>query len=680
MASTSGMGGGFPPVGEEEWRATAEATTKGGLNRLRAQTDEGLELEPIYFRDPKGLEDERPGVWPYTRGDVAALPFGWGIRQAFADPDLDRVNGALLRDLERGITDVLLVLDEATAQGLDPDSAPDLAGRGGIPLASVDDFDLVLAGVLEDLAPVAIEGGVAGIAPAMLLIGLWQRRARDLASIRGSLGVAPLSAWARRGELPGGPDPVLADLADLARWCSAHCPQVQVARADEGPFHEAGATDAQGLGLLLAETAAVLRAFAERGHDLSVGFRQIELAVRVGSEVFGGVAKLRAARLLMSRLSELLELDREARPYLTVRQGRRELTRDDPWVNLLRGTAATFAAAVGGARALTLEPFDFAWGLPDRLGRRMARNTQLILQEESHLARVADPAGGSWYVEERTERLAAAAWTVFTEIESQGGLAAALQSGFVQAEIAAAREEREVKVAKRKRPFTGVSEYPDPTEKPLLREDRPEGVAEKAKGRLNLGRARAGAVRIGEDRIASALDAARSGASLGAIHSALYASRPAAKIPPMPSVRLAEMFEALRDRGRESPSVYLANLGPVARHTARAGFVANLVGVGGLEAVHGPPTLEPSETAEAFRASGARVAFVCGADEDYVTHAEAFVRALREAGATAVHLAGTPGVDLAPVLEAAGLSGHVAFGVDVPSVLESILTSSGGPS
>lgn len=677
MASSSGLAEGFPARDEGDWRETAEASTRGGLGRLRTRTEEGLELEPIYFEDPEALEDERPGVWPFTRGDVPALPFGWGIRQAFVDADLDRTNGEILRDLERGVTEVLLVLDAATARGRDPDQAPESAGVGGLPLASVDDLDLVLAGVMEDLAPIALDGGVAGIAQAVLLIGLWQRRARDPKSIRGSLGVSPLSAAARFGEFPGGAEQALQDLAHLARWCSAEYPKVHVARADEGPFHEGGASDAEGLGLVLSEVLAILRAFEAAGHDLSVGLGQVELSLRLGSDVFAGVTKLRAMRLLVSRLAEILDLERQARPFLTARQGLRGLTRDDPWVNLLRSTASTFAAAVGGARSLTLEPFDFAWGLPDPLGRRMARNTQLILQEESHLAQVADPAGGSWYVEQRTEALAAEAWSVFTAIEGQGGLAAALLSGSVSERLAVTRSQREAQVATRKQSFTGVSEFPEPTEKPLSRRAPPEAVANKARDRLELCRARSGAISLGEDRVRSALEAARSGATLGALHAALYADLPTATLSALPSSRSAEVFEALRDRaGTHAPAGYLANVGPVARHTARAGFVANLLGVAGFRVVHGPATTDPAQSARGFRESGARFAFVCGADADYATSAEPFVRALRDAGASAVYLAGKPR-ELEASLEAAGLTGHVAAGSDVLVILDALFDASG---
>lgn len=668
---------GFSQETEATWAEAARAALKGApLEKLKTPTEDGFSLEPLYMRLPQPFCHAPPGAPPYRRGD--RVGGAWAVRQPFADPDLDRANTAVLRDLERGVTELLLVLDLAGRRGLDPDQleAQDLAGRGGLPIASVDDLDLVLAGVLDDLAPVVLDGGVAPLAQASLLLALWKRRGRDLAAIEGSLGAAPLSAWAAEGILPGGPARALDDVAALARWCGRNAPRVRVARADEGPFHEAGANDSLGLGLVLAEAAEHLRAFARGGHPLEQGAGQIELDLRVGSDVFAGAAKVRAARLAWSRLAEAVGLSpRAARPTLVARLGRRALSRDDPWVNLLRGTAATFAAGVGGAHAMVLEPFDAACGVPDELGRRLARNTQVILQEESHLSRVADPAGGSWYVEHRTERLAEAAWSVLREVEAQGGLAAALASGFVADKIAAAREARDAAIDRRKRPLTGVSEFPDPSESPLLRPERDPDAIEKAIRRLAPSRHRRPTLSpddLGPDRVSGAIDAAFGGATLGLLQAALHPSADPNPIPRLSPRRLSERFEPLRARVREAapPPIFLANIGPLAGHGARATFVQNLVGVAGFRVAAGPPNASPSEIAAAFSASGARVAVLCGTDADYATQAVAVAEALR--GARRVVLAGRPG-GLEAALEAAGVRGHVALGIDIRAALLDLL-------
>jgi methylmalonyl-CoA mutase len=270
------------------------------------------------------------------------------------------------------------------------------------------------------------------------------------------------------------------------------------------------------------------------------------------------------------------------------------LTRRDPWVNLLRATVGCFAAAVGGAEAITVLPFDAALGLPDAFGRRIARNTQSVLHDESSLARVDDPGGGSYYLESITEQLAAAAWTKFSEIERAGGMVAALASGAIAELLDASWQRRQDSVAHRRDPITGVSEFADPAEQLLTRRPQPAKVT----GGL-------------------------------------------------PRHRYAEPFEQLRDRSDarlaetgSRPKVFLAALGTPAQHAARVSFARNLAEVGGVEPVVG--TGAPAELAEAFSASGAAVACLCSADRVYAEQAEPVTAALRSAGAAAVWIAGKP--------------------------------------
>jgi methylmalonyl-CoA mutase len=282
---------------------------------------------------------------------------------------------------------------------------------------------------------------------------------------------------------------------------------------------------------------------------------------------------------------------------------------------MLRTTVACFAAGVGGADVVTVQPFDAALGVPDSFSRRIARNTQNLLVEEGHLARVLDPAGGSWYVESLTEELAQAAWAWFTEIERAGGLAAALSSGLVRDRLAAAWEARAKRLARRADPITGVSEFPNLAEKLPERE-------------------------------------------------------PAADVRPsggLPRVRAAQAFEELRDRaeGRDPrPAVYLATIGPIARHTARATFAANLFQAGGL----GTPS---GDGAGGLAEAATTVACICGTDKDYAASAAELVAELKSAGATAVWLAGKP------ELAVEGVDGYVYAGCDALAALNTVFSQLG---
>jgi methylmalonyl-CoA mutase len=340
-------------------------------------------------------------------------------------------------------------------------------------------------------------------------------------------------------------------------------------------------------------------------------FAQLEFRYAASADQFTTIAGLRAARRLWDRVGEASGASPEARAQRQHAVTSSVMTtRRDPWVNLLRTTVACFAAGVGGADVVTVQPFDAALGLPDAFSRRIARNTQSLLVEEGSLARVLDPAGGAWYVESLTESLAQAAWEWFTEIERAGGLVAALDSGLVRDRIAAAWDVRAKRLARRADAITGVSEFPNLTEK-------------------------------------------------------LPAREPLAWTLPsggLPRVRAAQEFEALRDAAdavAQRPTVYLATIGPIARHTARASFAGNLFQAGGL----GTPS---GDGAEGLADAGTTVACICGTDKDYASSAAELAAELRAAGATQVWLAGKP------ELAVDGVDGYLFAGCDALDVLRTV--------
>ncbi|HZY75043.1 MAG TPA: methylmalonyl-CoA mutase family protein, partial [Jatrophihabitantaceae bacterium] len=340
-----------------------------------------------------------------------------------------------------------------------------------------------------------------------------------------------------------------------------------------------------------------LRALTDAGLAVDEALELIEFRFAVTDDQFTSIAKLRAARRLWGRVAELSG----AAPTL---RGQRQhavtsaamMTQRDPWVNMLRTTIACFAAAVGGADAITVLPFDNAIGLPDDFARRIARNTQSVLHDESSLGRVLDPGGGSWYVESLTQQLAERAWSAFTAIERSGGALAYVDGELADA-LARTRAQRDEQIALRRMPITGVSEFAFLEEQPVTRAPSP---------------------------------------------------RPAST-GPVAAHRYAEQFEALRDRADAAanrPTLFLAALGPAAVHSPRAGFAANLFAAGGICSVTGTGTVD--ELAQAFADSGCALACICSSDKVYAESAAEAAQALRAAGAAQVWLAGKveiPGVD-----------------------------------
>jgi methylmalonyl-CoA mutase len=449
---------------------------------------------------------------------------------------------------------------------------------------------------------VTVQGGLPA-AEAFLS----QVEGREDLALGSSLGLDPLGLQAATGEAQD-----LSGLADVARRAAAHA-GLRTVVVDATVFADAGASAVEELGCSLAAGTAYLRALTAGGLSVDEAFAQVEFRYSASADQFTTIAALRAARRLWDRVGEVSGASPEARAQRQHAVTSSVMTtKRDPWVNMLRTTVACFAAGVGGADVVTVQPFDAALGLPDAFSRRIARNTQSLLVEEGHLARVLDPAGGSWYVESLSDSLARAAWNWFTEIERAGGLVSALDSGLVRDRIAAAWDERARRLATRADAITGVSEFPN--------------LAEKLPDR-----------------------------------------QPAADVLPaggLPRVRAAQEFEELRDRAAGG-RVYLATIGPIAKHTARASFAGNLFQAGGLETPSG-------DGVEGFAEAGTTVACICGTDRDYAASAAELAEQLRKAGATQVWLAGKPDLDVD------GVDGYVFAGCDALAALRSVHEQLGG--
>lgn len=609
----------FPDASREEWQrlvegvlrktGAPEASGAAAEEALSTALEDGLTARPLYTASDSTGDPGFPGAPPFVRG---AKPegntlTGWDVRQRHRQPDAKRCNEEILADLENGVTSVWLT-----------------AGAAGVP---VRDLPAALEGVHLDLAPVVLDAGAEFDAAAAELMRLYERRSVPPDAALGNLGADPLGHLARTGD-DSDLDGQWARAARLAVTCDRDHPHLRALTVDALPHHEAGASPAQELGCSLAAGVAALRELTDAGLSPEAACAQLEFRYAATADQFLTIAKLRAARRLWARVAQVCSVtsgaaaQRQHAVTSPVMMARR-----DPWVNMLRTTVAALAAGVGGADAVTVLPFDDALGLPDAFARRIARNTSSVLLEESHLAQVTDPAGGSWYVERLTDELAHAAWDFFQEIERSGGHAAALRSGLVAGRIASSWERRSADLAHRREPVTGVSEFPDLAEEPVEREAAPE--------------------------------------------------------PPgggLPRVRRDEAFERLRARSDAHlaatgarPRVFLAALGPAAAHTARVGFASNLFQAGGIEPVHEPVSVDETSAAGAFTRSGAQVACLCSSDKLYAEQAEGVAEALRAAGANRVLLAGNPGTEEREAYERAGVGEFVHGGGDVAAQLSFVL-------
>jgi methylmalonyl-CoA mutase len=610
----------FPPATREAWRKLVDGVLKGAPfdKRLVARTYDGLAIEPLYQR----AADARP---------IAARAPGtpWTLMQRVDHPDPATANAEALHDLENGATGLALVFAAsagAHGYGLDPSPATIARALDGIYLDAGIALDLQLSRSARD-APghVAALLQQRGIAPAATAIRF------GLNPIGGMAATGTSAPWSELAPTFAG---LVSDLA--ARGFAS-----TIAAADGRLVHAAGGSEAQELAFVLAVAVAYLRALEKGGIALDAARRMIYFRLAADADQFLTIAKFRSVRKLWARVEQACGLA-PAPAHVAAETAWRMMTRRDPYVNMLRATIAVAAAGFGGADAITVLPFTAALGLPDRFARRIARNTQLILLEESHLAKVADPAAGSGGIEDLTQKLCAAAWTLFQEIERAGGAVAALEAGLIQAQVAATRAEREKNVARRKDALTGTSEFPDIHEAAVHVLD----VAPQA----------------------PSLPSPADGGGNGERERTAFAA--------LPSIRLAEPFERLRDASDRAlaatgarPKIFLANLGKLSDFTARTLFARNFFEAGGIEAVTNDGFAGRDAMVAAFRDSGTKLACLCSSDKVYRAQAADAAKALTAAGASHIYLAGRPG-EIEAELKGAGVRDFIYVGCDVVAALQ----------
>lgn len=620
----------FEDATEADWLAAVEKALKGGgIERITRQTRDGVKIHPLYREpdfaaasDPRGA----PGQAPYLRGAKtepdAFLP--WDIRQSFSHPDPAVTNQEIMRDLERGVTSVHLALDCS-------------GDRGGI-ITNLDQLSTALAGVRADIATISLgHRGAGSGASSAALLALWAEQQGDPKAQKLAFNISPLRQLMMTGKIAGGIDAAMAKTAALVGTLAGKFPAATSLEVSALSAHEAGGSEAQELAVLMAGAVDLMRRLDAAGLAPETAAEQILFRLAVDANYGIGIAKLRAARRLWARAQEAMGL--KPRPMLLhATTSGRMLTKYDAWVNILRGTAACFAGATGGADIITVRAFNESFSVPERLGRRVARNTQIMAMEESGLGRVADPSGGAWFTETLAEDLAQAAWTDFQQIEREGGLAQSLIDGHIQARIAEKRAALEKDIARRKVPITGVSEFPlvDEIAAPIADvQSPPPGDGIDPVGLASLLPDFNAAP--GEDTVAE----------------------------PLPWISIAAPFESLRDRAEahfqstgSRPSIFLATLGPLAEHTARADFARNAFAAGGLEAKAAPvPPESVSELSAAFAASGCKIAVLCGTDKRYAEEAAVAAQALKNADAASVWVAGKHDAD--------GIDRQIFMGADI---------------
>ncbi|HEY5606905.1 MAG TPA: methylmalonyl-CoA mutase family protein [Alphaproteobacteria bacterium] len=595
----------FPPATREDWLTLVRAALKERpFERLTTKTYDGIAIEPLYAR----AADARP---------IAARRGPWQVMARVDHPDPAAANAEALHELENGATGLTLVFAGSVG-----------ACGYGLP-ADAEAVARALDGVQVDAIALELQTAEATKDAADHVAALVKARGHAAGAVNIRFGHDAIGAHSLTGTLPIPYRDMMPRFAEHVGSLAKQGFKGPLTTSDGRIVHNAGGSEVQELAYSLAVAVAYLRALEGADINLDDARDMIEFRLAADADQFLTVAKFRALRKLWARVEQACGL-LPAPAFVSAETAWRMMTRRDPHVNMLRTTIATFSAGIGGADAVSVLPFTAALGLPDRIARRIARNTQLLLLEESNLAKVADPAAGSGGIEDLTDKLCLAAWALFQEIEAAGGAPAALEHGLIQEKVAKVRAEREAAVAHRKDALTGTSDYPLLAETPVQ--------------------------------------------VLGATPVPLPPPAAAIRYPALAPIRLATPFEALRDASDRMlaatgarPKIFLANLGALAEFTARATFAKNFFEAGGIEAVSNDGFDSRDDMIAAYMTSKAKLACLCASDAVYEREAAKAAKALAAAGATHIYLAGRP--KQADVLKSAGVGTFIFAGCDALATL-----------
>ncbi len=664
----------FSPSSYAEWRAEVERILKGASfeDKMLTKTFEGITLKPIYNNvdiNPIHFQDAPPGFSPFTRGNDAIHHQGhaWEIAQEINYPDIEEFNEALLHDIENGLTAVTLPLDLAGRLGYDPDHAHrGDTGRHGVSISSMRGLSNALKSVNLADFPVYIQCGISGLPYLGLFMALAKRNGISTSGLRGAIAMDPLGELVRQGELSETVENLYDEMAEMTNWAIQNAPGLGTFWIHGEYFSEGGGTAVQELAFALTIGVEYLRAMESRGIEPEKSAAHFRFSFAQGANFFMEAAKLRAARLLWNRILEECGVPKEFRKmHIHVRTSRYTKTTHDPYVNLLRSTIETLSGIVGGANGIYSAPFDEHIRPADEFSRRLARNIQLILKEETHLDQIMDPAGGSWFMEKLTSEIAEESWKLFQEVESLGGMHRSLLEGLPQARVSASADEKAGSFALRRSIMVGTNKYPNPAEEKLgakpfdyraFHEKRTHDMEElhaastgqdevAVLGRLDQ------LVNASRGEIVDAIiNAVGQGATVGEIIRTLRMGRKTSvSITPIPQIRAGEPFERLRiavEKQRAAKNdlkVYLATIGPAGKYMPRLDFSAQFFEIGGFDVIRTMGHDTPEEAANNALDENASIVVICGRDDSYPDNAPLIASQVKKANLYAiVVLAGIP--------------------------------------
>ena len=593
------------------WYAEAEKALRGAPfdKKMLTPTYEGITLKPLYIaEDVKNNEftSTYPGFHPFVRGNEVFRK-SWLVAQKTDKANAQDLNTQLKEELARGLSAIHLRLDTASRLGVDPDTADETELMDGFSLATISDLEEALADIDLDKYPLRVDAGVFSIGA----IALFAAYRKDT-PLKGLIASDPIAMLVRRGRLSSGLPALYAQMIAVLSWAKENAPELKTFLVDASVWHNCGANAVQEIAFALSTAVEYATQVTDKGLQFEDFAKHVQFSFSVGANLFMELAKLRAFRLVWSRVAEAWgAVDFPADIHIQTSEFTKTVY--DPFVNLLRATTEAFTGVVGGADSIEIGTFDEVLGSTDSFSRRIARNMQIMLAEEFNLTAPIDPAGGSWYIEALTEELAKRAWGLFQEIESAGGMVSALVKGSPQKMAEAVLSERRKKLAGRRDIIVGTNMFANLSDKGPKQVERNAAIDLRKQTVRKVRQA----VYLTEKTVPRAIEAAKRGASLGVINRS-FSMGISPQITPVTETRGSLIFEEIRmntekyiERTGSNLKICLVTIGPLARYKARADFIKGFFEVGAFE------VLTPEGTEELRNIEKADVVVICGADADY---------------------------------------------------------------
>lgn len=600
----------FTPATTQEWEEKIKADLKGAdyEKKLITKTIEGIQIKPYYRSENlSGIKylNINPCDFPYVRGNKKDNN-RWEIRQDIHETDFKKAN---------------LLAREAIAKGADA------IGFDAKEVDNKDDMCILLDGI--DLCKTSVHFISAQSYPVIfnLFSDEIKRQKADAKKIKGSFNFDSLGYFLLYGKFYASEDNNFIEASSLLSNTAKEIPQFKCITVNGHYFHNAGASVAQELGFSLASAHEYLFKFKEKGCTIDDVASRMKFVFAIGSNYFLEISKFRAARLLWAKIVEQYKPSLKESCLMDIHAVTSVWNKTvyDPYVNMLRNTTETMSAAIGGCDSITVNPFDIAYKKPDVFSERVARNTQLVLKEESYLDKIVDASAGSYYIESLTDAIAEAAWKIFLKIEELGGFISSVKKGYIKEDIEKTCQKRDMDIATRKHVILGTNQYPNLNEKMI-------------------------------DQISPTADLS----VLGGLR--MY--------------RGAQAFEALRisteshvKDGNKLPSVFLFTYGNLAMRKARAGFTTNFFGCAGYEIIDNIGFKTIDEGIHAAIKSKAEIIVFCSSDDEYGSLTREICEQLKAETNAYLIVAGNPAA-IMEQLQSDGISDFISVRSNVLAVLE----------